>query len=194
MEHKTKKQEESIVAIEFHFAEIMKALGLDIGNDSLKNTPKRVAKMLVTETCSSLFTDKPNLTTFENSSEQIDQIVIVRDIQLNSLCEHHFMPIVGKVHIGYMPSDKIIGLSKMNRITQYVGSRPQVQERIVSDIYKELSPIIGENIIIVAEAVHFCSCARGPRDTSSSTVTSFAGGVFRDEKSIKDEFFNLLKL
>jgi GTP cyclohydrolase I len=174
-----------------HFKEIMLLLGLDLQDDSLKDTPLRVAKMYVNEIFSGLFTEQPKLTSFENT-KGIDQIVIVKNIEMTSVCEHHFMPIVGKVHIGYIPDGKVLGLSKFNRVVQYVSARPQLQERILQDIHGILTPQLGENIIIVAEAVHFCSCMRGPKDMSSATVTSLATGMFRYDKSVKDEFFKLL--
>lgn len=184
--------QEKIEKIAKNFGEIMETLGLDLTDESLKDTPQRVAKMYVNEIFSSLHQSQPKLTKFENTDD-IDQIVIVKNIVLNSMCEHHFMPILGKVHIGYIPNGKILGLSKFNRVTQFAGAKPQVQERIVQDIFKMLSPVIGEDIIIVAEAEHLCSKVRGPKDACSSTTTSLANGRFRTDKSIKDEFYNLLK-
>lgn len=185
------KNSDKIDLIEAKFAEIMEILGLDLTDDSLKDTPRRVAKMYVNEIFSGITAQVPKLTTFDNK-QGIDQIVIVKDIVLNSMCEHHFMPIVGKVHIGYIPSGKVLGLSKFNRVVQHVGSKPQLQERILQEIHEILSEVLGSDIIIVAEAIHFCSCMRGPKDMSSATITSLADGMFRHDKSVKDEFFKLL--
>lgn len=187
------ENQDKIEKVAKNFSEIMETLGMDLTDDSLKDTPLRVAKMYVNEIFSSLTQDPPKLTKFENTDD-IDQIVIVKNIVLNSMCEHHFMPILGKVHIGYIPQGKILGLSKFNRVTQFAGAKPQVQERIVQDIFNMLSPVIGEDIIIVAEAEHLCSKVRGPKDPCSSTTTSLANGRFRSDKSIKDEFYNLLKI
>lgn len=184
---------EKIEKIKNHFAGIMETLGLDLTDDSLKNTPERVAKMYVNELFKGLVDDVPKLTAFANT-EGIDQIVIVDTIDMRSVCEHHFMPIVGKVKIGYIPNGKVLGLSKFNRVVQHVAAKPQLQERIVQQIFDILQEVIGEDIIIVANATHFCSCMRGPRDISSQTVTSLANGRFRTDKSVKDEFFNLIRV
>lgn len=194
MAKETTTDEDKIAIISENFAKIMETLGMDLNDASLKDTPKRVAKMYVQEIFRSL-TDKtpPTFTDFDNGTNDYDQIVIVQNVELTSTCEHHFMPIIGKVHIGYIPADKVIGLSKINRAVDYVGRKPQIQERIVRELYELLSPIMGDDIIIIADAVHHCVCTRGPKDKSSSTVNSFAGGRFRTDKSIKDEFYNLLR-
>lgn len=188
---KNKDNNKKIDKIAEHFAEIMKTMGLDLEDDSLKDTPRRVAKMYVTEICRGLFTEPPKMTSFENKG--YDQIVVVRDIELFSLCEHHFVPIVGKAHIGYIPNEKVLGLSKLNRTVQYFSARPQLQERIVKEVADYIADAVEtEDIIVVTECTHFCSCSRGPRDSTSSTVASFASGRFRTEESIKNEFYKMI--
>lgn len=184
-------KQQKIDSIARSFSDIMQTLGLDLSDESLKDTPQRVAKMYVNEIFKSLDMEKPKLTFFDNA-QGIDQIVIVKNIILHSMCEHHFMPIVGRVHIGYIPDGKVLGLSKFNRAVQFAGARPQLQERIVQDIFDIISPVIGSDIIIIAEAEHFCSKLRGPKDECSTTKTSLAYGRFREDASIKQEFYNLL--
>src|SRR5690606_33542193 len=122
----------------FHFKEIMKILGLDLKDDSLKETPHRVAKMFVKEAFSGLNPEnKPTIRLFENK-EPYNKILIEKDITLFSYCEHHFVPITGKVHVAYIPEKKIIGLSKINRLVQYYAKRPQIQERLTCQIAEEL--------------------------------------------------------
>ena len=179
--------------IEKHFQIIMEELGLDMTDDSLRGTPHRVAKMFVEEIFSGLDPkNKPKLSVFDNSYHY-DKMLVEANITFNSTCEHHFLPIIGKAHIGYVSSGKVIGLSKLNRIVDYYARRPQVQERMIMQIFNELkSALQTENVIIVVEATHLCVSSRGIKDESSYTSTLQYGGIF-NEKENRNDFFNMLK-
>jgi GTP cyclohydrolase IA len=187
-----KSDDEKIIAIQGHFQKIMEELGLDMEDDSLKGTPYRVAKMYVKEIFSGLDPkNKPKISVFDNKYEY-NKMLIESDITFNSSCEHHFLPIVGKAHIGYVSSGKVIGLSKMNRIVQYYGRRPQVQERMTMQIFKELKNALQtEDIIVVVEAEHLCVSSRGVNDKSSKTTTIEYGGQFTNI-DIQNNFFKML--
>jgi GTP cyclohydrolase I len=167
-----KNDEEKMAVISDHFYKIMYELGLDLTDDSLKGTPYRVAKMYVKELFKGLDPkNKPSLSVFENKYEY-NKMLIEKDITFNSACEHHFLPIKGKVHIAYISNGKVIGLSKMNRIVDYYGRRPQVQERMTLQIYEELKSALGTpDVIVVVEAEHMCVSTRGVNDITSSTTT-----------------------
>jgi GTP cyclohydrolase IA len=176
--------------IEVHFREIMQILGLDLTDDSLKGSPRRVAKMYVKEVFSGLNPkNKPKATLFENKYNY-DEMIVEKDITFYSHCEHHFVPIFGKVHVAYMSSGKVIGLSKINRIVQYFAKRPQVQERLTIQIAKELQHVLKtEHVAVVIDATHLCVSSRGVGDTNSRTGTAHFTGKFKDQ-SIKNEFLN----
>ncbi len=184
---------EKMKIIAEHFHQIMHTLGLDMNDDSLQGTPKRVAKMYVKEIFSGLNPDnKPEIALFENKY-QYNEMLIEKDITLFSNCEHHFVPIIGKVHVAYIPNGKVIGLSKINRLVQYYARRPQVQERLVNQISAGLKEALNSNdVAVVIDAVHLCVSSRGIKDTNSSTITSAFSGKFNDEKR-KMEFLTLIK-
>jgi GTP cyclohydrolase I len=188
---KTDAQKKAV--IEKHFQIIMEELGLDMTDDSLRGTPHRVAKMFVEEIFSGLDPkNKPKLSVFDNSYHY-DKMLVEANITFNSTCEHHFLPIIGKAHIGYVSSGKVIGLSKLNRIVDYYARRPQVQERMIMQIFNELKTALEtENVIIVIEATHLCVSSRGIKDESSYTSTLQYGGIF-NEKENRNDFFNMLK-
>ncbi len=188
-----KSDEEKMIVIEQHFKAIMEALGLDLTDDSLMGTPHRVAKMYVQEIFSGLHPDnRPKISVFDNSYNY-DKMLVEANIHFNSTCEHHFLPIVGKAHIGYVSGGKVIGLSKLNRIVDYFARRPQVQERMTVQIYNELCDVLNtKDVIVVVEATHLCVSSRGIKDTSSYTTTLQYGGVF-EEKALRNDFFSLLK-
>lgn len=179
-----------IELIEKHFREIMLILGLDLDDDSLKGTPHRVAKMYVKEVFSGLNPDnKPKARLFENKYNY-DQMLVEKDITFYSHCEHHFVPIYGKVHVAYFSSGKVIGLSKINRIVQYFAKRPQVQERLSVQIAEELKSVLKtDDVAVVIDATHMCVSSRGVGDTNSRTGTAFFDGKFKDQ-NIKNEFLN----
>jgi len=176
--------EEKISKIEEHFREIMKILGLDLNDDSLKGTPYRVAKMYVKEMFSGLDPkNKPPVSLFENKYEYGD-MVVEKNITFYSNCEHHFVPIIGKAHIGYISSGNVIGLSKMHRIVNFYAKRPQVQERMTVQIINELkSSLNTEDIGLVIDADHLCVSSRGIKDITSSTITVESSGKFKDENT-----------
>lgn len=175
------------------FAQIMDVMGLDLTDDSLRGTPKRVAKMYIEEIFSGLNPEnKPKIALFENKY-QYNQMLVEKNIQFYSNCEHHFVPIFGKVHVAYVSSGKVIGLSKINRIVQYFANRPQVQERLTNQIALELSNILEtEDVAVIIDAKHLCVASRGIKDDSSATVTSYYGGVFSKSEKIA-ELQNYLK-
>ena len=169
------------------FEEIMNVMGLDLTDDSLKGTPKRVAKMYIDEIFSGLNpSNKPKIALFENKY-RYNQMLVEKNITFYSNCEHHFVPIIGKAHLAYISAGKVIGLSKLNRIVQYFAKRPQVQERLTNQIANELSKILGtEDIAVIIDAKHLCVSSRGIKDESSATVTSYYGGVFNESQKITE--------
>lgn len=177
-----------ISKIEHHFGQIMQTLGLDLTDDSLKDTPRRVAKMFVKEMFSGLNPDnKPEVSLFENKYGY-KRMLVEKDITLYSNCEHHFVPIIGKAHVAYLPDKQVIGLSKINRIVQYYARRPQVQERLTIQIADALKEVLQhDNVAILIEADHLCVAARGIRDTNSRTVTTHYSGQFENEL-LRQEF------
>uniref|UniRef100_A0A832CYX5 GTP cyclohydrolase 1 n=1 Tax=Ignavibacterium album TaxID=591197 RepID=A0A832CYX5_9BACT len=177
-----------IELIEKKFREIMEVLGLDLNDDSLKDTPKRVAKMYVKEIFKGLDPkNKPSVTLFENKYK-FNQMLVEKDIALYSYCEHHFVPIIGKAHVAYFSSGKVVGLSKINRMVQYYSKRPQVQERLTVQIANELREMLQtEDVAVIIEADHLCVASRGVQDVSSSTVTSSYHGKFLDS-NVREEF------
>ncbi|MBP6557862.1 MAG: GTP cyclohydrolase I FolE [Flavobacterium sp.] len=188
---KTDKQK--MATIEKHFHSIMEEMGLDMTDDSLKGTPHRVAKMFIQEIFSGLNpANKPKISVFDNSYKY-DKMLVEADISFNSTCEHHFLPIIGKAHIGYVSSGKVIGLSKLNRIVDYYSRRPQVQERLIMQIFNELKMVLDtDSVIVVMEAKHLCVSSRGIQDESSYTSTIQYGGIFEDKEN-RNDFFSLLK-
>lgn len=171
--------------IESLFKEIMDVMGLDLNDDSLKGTPKRVAKMYIDEIFSGLNPkNKPKVALFDNKY-QYNQMLVEKNITFYSNCEHHFVPIIGKAHVAYISSGKVIGLSKLNRIVQYYAKRPQVQERLTNQIAEELKNILNtEDIAVIIDAKHLCVSSRGIKDDTSSTVTSYFGGKFQAKEKI----------
>ena len=176
------KDDQKIDLIEAHFREIMNILGLDLTDDSLKGSPRRVAKMYVNETFSGLNpVNKPSATLFENKF-QYNQMLVEKDITLHSYCEHHFVPIIGRAHIAYISSGKVIGLSKLNRIVQFFAKRPQVQERLTMQIANELREVLEtDDVAVIIDAKHLCVSTRGVNDVNSSTITAAYHGKFEDE-------------
>jgi len=179
-----------IELIEKNFREIMNILGLDLSDESLKDTPKRVAKMYVKEIFRGLNPDnKPQPTLFENKFK-FNEMLVERNITMYSYCEHHFVPIIGKAHIAYFPKNKVIGLSKLNRIAQYYAKRPQVQERLTIQIANELKDSLQtDDVAVIIDADHLCVASRGVNDVNSSTITSSYQGKFLNDE-IRKEFIS----
>jgi len=167
------------------FKEIMEVMGLDLMDDSLQGTPKRVAKMYIDEIFSGLNPEnKPKIALFDNKYKY-NQMLLEKNITFYSNCEHHFVPIIGKAHIAYIASGKVIGLSKLNRIVQYFSKRPQVQERLTNQIANELKSILRtENVAVIIDAKHLCVSSRGIKDDTASTITAFYGGAFNTSEKI----------
>ncbi|WP_025740640.1 GTP cyclohydrolase I FolE [Aquimarina pacifica] len=183
---------EKIKNIQHHFAEIMKELGLDLTDDSLSGTPYRFAKMYVKELFYGLDPkNRPRTSTFENKYKY-QKILVEQNINVDSSCEHHFLPIVGTAHIGYIPEGKVIGLSKINRLVDYYAHRPQVQERLCLQILEDLQETLGtEDVIVVIQAKHLCVSSRGIKDKSSFTTTIEYRGKFV-EADTRKEFFEII--
>ena len=183
---------EKIKTIENHFRIILDELGLDLNDDSLKGTAYRVAKMYVNEIFGGLDPrNKPKISLFENKYNY-NKMLIEKNINLNTICEHHFLPIIGKAHVAYISSGKVIGLSKLNRIVKYYSDRPQVQERLTTQIYNELITVLDtENVMVVIDAKHLCVTSRGIKDDSCSTITEMYGGDFNVYNK-RNEFYKLL--
>ena len=185
---------EKIDIIKDDIRHIMETLGLDLTDDSLRGTPKRVAKMFVNEIFGGLDPDKkPSASTFENKYKY-GEMLVEKNITVYSTCEHHLLPIVGKAHVAYISNGTVVGLSKMNRIVEYFAKRPQVQERLTIQIVKELQKVLDtEDVACVIDAKHLCVNSRGIKDVASSTVTSEFGGKFK-EKETKREFLDYIQL
>lgn len=177
-----------------HFEQIMEVLGMDLNDDSMSESPERVAKMYVNELMWGLDPENfPKCTVVENKMGY-DEMVLERGIQVISLCEHHFQTIAGKAAVAYIPRNKVLGLSKLNRVVEYFSRRPQIQERLTEQVYHALSLILETpDVAVVIDAEHFCVKARGIQDPHSSTITSKLGGAFKEEAALRAEFMHLIK-
>ena len=185
---------DKIKLIQEKMYDILEIIGMDMNDDSLKGTPKRVAKMFVNEIFGGLNPEnKPVASTFDNKFKY-GEMLVEKNITLYSTCEHHLLPIVGLAHVAYISSGTVVGLSKMNRIVKYYADRPQVQERLNIQIVKELKEVLNtEDVACVIDAKHLCVNSRGIRDYNSSTVTAEFGGKFKETK-YKREFLDYIKL
>lgn len=188
-----RRSEEKIDLIETYFTEIMKVLEINLKDDSLKDTPTRVAKMFINEIFWGLDPNNfPKCTTIENKMNY-DEMVMEKNICVQSHCEHHFVIIDGYAHVGYIPDKKVLGLSKINRIVEYFSRRPQIQERLTEQIYSALNYVLEtDNIAVVINAKHYCVKSRGVEDMNSSTVTSKLGGLFK-KYDLRNEFMNMIR-
>ena len=186
--------DDKIEQIALHFGQIMDILGLDRTDDSLQGTPRRVAKMYVKEIFSGLNpANFPDIKLFENKYKY-QQMLVEKNILFYSNCEHHFVPIIGKAHVAYISSGKVIGLSKINRIVQHFAKRPQVQERLTVQIAEALRKVLEtDDVAVVIDATHLCVSSRGVKDVNSSTVTSHFSGQFTEEAR-KTEFLKYIEL
>lgn len=178
--------------IEDKFRDIMEIMGLDLTDDSLSGTPKRVAKMYIKEIFSGLNpANKPKIALFDNKYKY-NEMLVEKDITFYSNCEHHFVPIIGKAHVAYISNGQVIGLSKINRIVEYYAKRPQVQERLTVQIANELKEILGtEDVAVVIDAEHLCVSSRGIKDVNSSTITAQFHGKFKEEAT-RSEFLGYI--
>lgn len=186
--------DEKMAIIEDKFRDIMETMGLDLTDDSLRGTPHRVAKMFIKEIFYGLNpANKPKISVFENKFKY-NEMLVEKNINMNSTCEHHFLPIIGKAHVAYISNGEVIGLSKINRIVDYFARRPQVQERLTVQIADELRKILKtDDVAIIIDAKHMCVSSRGIQDESSSTVTAEYSGKFKD-KAVRDEFLRYLDI
>jgi GTP cyclohydrolase I len=184
---------DKIEKIEGHFTEVMKALGLNLADDSLMDTPKRVAKMYVNEIFWGLdYEAFPKCTAVDNKMKY-DEMVIERNVNVQSNCEHHFVVIDGVATVAYIPNERVLGLSKLNRVVEYFAKRPQIQERLTEQVYHALQYILDtDNIAVVVDAQHYCVKSRGVEDTGSSTITSKLGGCFKEDPAVRQEFMNIV--
>ena len=186
--------DEKIASIKIDVERILQTIGMDLTDDSIQGTPNRVAKMFVQELFSGLNpAAKPIASTFENNYKY-GEMLVEKNIIVYSTCEHHMLPIIGRAHIAYISSGRVIGLSKMNRIVDYYAKRPQVQERLTMQIVQELQIALKtEDVACVIDAKHLCVNSRGIRDIESSTVTSEFGGKFKDVAT-RREFLDYIKM
>ncbi len=173
------------------FTEIVTTLGLDLSDDSLAETPHRISKMYVHEIFSGLdYQSFPKLSIIENKMGA-DEMIKIRDIDMTSTCEHHFVTIDGKAKVAYIPKDRIIGLSKINRVVRFFAQRPQVQERLTRQILVAMQTLLEtEDVAVSIDAVHYCVKSRGVQDTNSQTSTTALGGCFRENIHTRAEFLN----
>ena len=187
-------RQEKIDKIENNFNQILDTLGLDRRDDSLTDSPKRIAKMYVNEIFWGLdYEAFPKATVVENKMKY-NEMVIVKNISVQSYCEHHFVVIDGLACVAYVPKEKVLGLSKINRIVEYFAKRPQIQERLTEQIYHALCFILEtENIAVMIDGDHYCVKSRGVEDTGSSTITSRLGGAFKSDHKARAEFIALAK-
>lgn len=178
--------------IEDKFKDIMEIMGLDLNDDSLSGTPRRVAKMYIKEIFSGLNpANKPKVALFDNKY-QYNEMLVEKDITFYSNCEHHFVPIIGRAHVAYFSSGKVIGLSKINRLVNYFAKRPQVQERLTVQIANDLKEMLEtEDVAVVIDAEHLCVSSRGIQDVNSSTITAQFHGKFKEE-AVKSEFLGYI--
>jgi GTP cyclohydrolase IA len=186
---------DKIDSIQKNFTEIMTTLGLDLSDDSLTDTPLRVAKMYVNEIFWGLdYEAFPKCTTVNNKMHY-DEMVVERNINVQSNCEHHFVVIDGLATVAYIPNKKVLGLSKINRIVEYFAKRPQIQERLTEQVFHALQFILEtDNVAVVVNARHYCVRSRGVEDAGSSTVTSKLGGGFREDPMLRAEFMRMVSL
>ncbi len=188
-------EQEKINNIAVHFKEIMNILGMDLSNDSLKETPQRIARMYVNEIFSGLNLDNfPKMTTIENEMKY-DQMVVIQNIQVLSVCEHHFQTIDGLATVAYIPNSRVVGLSKINRVVQFFARRPQVQERLTKQIADCLQYVLDtDHVAVHINAKHYCVIARGVQDAQSSTSTSDLRGHFKSKIETREEFLKHCRL
>jgi GTP cyclohydrolase I len=184
---------EKIDIIKDKFTDIMNVMGLDLSDDSLQDTPNRVAKMYINEIFWGLdYEAFPKCTAVENKMDY-EGMVIERNINVQSNCEHHFVVIDGVGTVAYIPNKKVLGLSKLNRVVEYFAKRPQIQERLTEQVFYALQYILDtDHIAVVIDAQHYCVKSRGVEDVGSSTITSKLGGGFKKDKTLRAEFMNLI--
>jgi len=182
-------RDEKYSRIKAAMTDVVTALGLDLRDDSLEETPHRIAKMYVDEIFSGLdYSEFPKISLIDNKMNA-EEMVKVKDVKVVSTCEHHFVTIDGFAQVAYIPGDKIIGLSKINRIVRFFAQRPQVQERLTQQILVALQTLLEtDDVAVFIDATHYCVKARGVMDTSSRTETSALGGKFKSDSEVRAAF------
>lgn len=194
----SRTREEKIAAIATHVRGIMEVLGLDLSNDSIQHTPERVASMYVDEIFAGLDIDAfPNIALFDGEDQHsiptIGRLVVTR-VRIVSFCEHHLVPMLGTAYVGYLPKDKIIGLSKISRIARYFAARPQLQERLAAQIGDSLATLLGhQDVAVMIVAQHACVVARGAKDETSETTTLYTSGIFKTSAESRKEFIDVAR-
>lgn len=177
------------------FGEFLTALGFDWRNDdNMKDTPKRVSKMYATELFSGLYNERPKITSFENDGGYTG-IVFQGDIDVKSTCSHHFCPFIGKAHVAYIPGDKVIGLSKLNRIVEMYARRPQLQERLTKQIHDEINNLTDGNkgVAVMIESKHTCVSCRGIGQDSTMKTIFTSGAFLEKDNQARQEFLACIK-
>ncbi|CAM3229099.1 GTP cyclohydrolase I FolE [Vibrio neptunius] len=184
-------REEKKEKIQYHMREILSLLELDLTDDSLEETPHRIAKMYVDEIFSGLdYANFPKITVIENKMD-VSEMVRVKGITLTSTCEHHLVTIDGRATVAYIPRGKIIGLSKINRIVRFFAQRPQVQERMTQQILVALQTLLeSDDVAVTIDATHYCVKSRGVMDATSETTTTALGGIFKSNSATRHEFLH----
>ena len=188
-------RKQKITEIEKSFNHIMQVLGLDLDDDSLQETPLRVAKMYVNEIFWGLdYEAFPKCTTVDNKMKY-NEMVVERNVNVQSNCEHHFVIIDGLATVAYVPKDKVLALNKINRIVEYFNKRPQIQERLTEQVFHALQYILEtEDVAVLIDAQHYCVKSRGVEDTGSSTVTVRLGGGFKTDPAARNEFLSIARM
>jgi len=181
--------EEKYHRIKAAMTDILSTLGLNLEDDSLHRSPHRIAKMYVDEVFTGLdYANFPKITVIENKM-QVEEMVKISEIVVNSTCEHHFVSIDGSAKVAYIPKGKVIGLSKVNRIVRFFSQRPQVQERLTKQILVALQTLLGtEDVAVTINATHYCVKSRGVMDSNSITQTTSLGGSFKENHKTRAEF------
>ena len=186
---------DKIEIIERNFKNIMETMGLDLTDDSLIDTPKRVAKMYIGEIFWGLDYEAFPKCTAVNNKMKYNEMVVERNVNVQSNCEHHFIIIDGLATVAYVPNEKVLGLSKINRIVEYFSKRPQIQERLTEQIFHTLQFILETNdVAVMIDAQHYCVKSRGVEDTGSSTVTVRLGGGFKNDPAARAEFLSIARM
>jgi GTP cyclohydrolase I len=188
------ENKKKIDILEEAFTTIWKTVGMDLEDDSLRETPNRMAKMYINEIYFGLKEENfPKCTTVDNKMHY-NEMVVERNVSVQSNCEHHGVVIDGLATVGYVPKQKVLGLSKINRIVEYFSKRPQIQERLTEQIFHALQFILEtEDVAVMIDAQHYCVKSRGVEDTGSSTVTSRLGGGFKTDPAARAEFLNIAR-
>ena len=171
--------------------DVVTTLGLDLTDDSLSETPHRIAKMYVDELFGGLdYSSFPKMSVIDNKMG-VEEMVKVSDISVISTCEHHFVTIDGRSRVAYIPNDKIVGLSKINRIVRFFAQRPQVQERLTQQVLVSLQTLLEtDDVAVRIDATHYCVKSRGVMDSNSQTQTTALGGRFKNDTTLRSEFAN----